>query len=136
MRWYYALAYFMIGCFWSIGLLYWGLGSEKVEKIFFGWLPSNQIKQEILQNSIHFSKQVDCVFAHCLQAFPKNLKASIKEAKVIFSKSQVHENPKQYLLESTWENEKIQFTFTLGDSVILTNINLLGQNYCTSCEKK
>ena len=132
---YKAIFYFLIGCTLSVVFLFFSFGSEKMHRIFWSWLPEEQIKKEILNKPLIIGAYSSCILTQCLHLTTEEMKKKIEKASVLFSKSEVHQPIRTYILETQQEKELLEWTFLVSDSITLTKIipkNTVN-NFCSLC---
>ncbi|MDQ3191135.1 MAG: hypothetical protein M3Q58_06050 [Bacteroidota bacterium] len=82
---------FLIGFLIGSTLVYFLLIKDR-DRNLRGWLPSERVSQEILEQELKISSKAICQL-QCLKIPQESLKNIIEEAKVNFSESQVRKEP-------------------------------------------
>ena len=94
MRNFAGLIYFIFGISLGLTLLMMVWGKAKMKHVFLGWLPSEQIKKNLVQMPL--MSDLDCPFDFIsLEELKKNIPAS----ELDFSKSKPHQSPKIYFIQ-------------------------------------
>ena len=132
---YKAIFYFLIGCTLIVIFLFFSFGSEKMHRIFWSWLPEEQVKKEILTKPLVIGAYPNCILAQCLHLTAEEMRKEIKKSSVLFSKSEVHQPIRVYILQTKYEKEVLEWTFFVSDSITLTKINPenAADNFCSVC---
>ena len=102
--------------------------------ILTDWLPGNRVLKELQMSEPLFAEKALCQLA-CFKLDTADVRTAKINGNVRFKLSETRVDPKQYVVDSNLNNEKVRMTFSISDSLAtLVNVALPERVVVCNCE--
>jgi|SRR5690554_2421924 len=126
------LRLFIFGVLMGCGLVYVYF-NERLN-ILTDWLPGNRVLTVLQRSEPLFTEQALCQLA-CFDLDTADVRTVKNDGNVRFKFSETRVEPKQYVVDSKLNNEKVRMTFSIADSLAtLVNVALPEKVVLCNCD--